>query len=162
MWSPTCRSWTTREYFDLCKCLCSIAHLIRCDCFVFRSPGVLSGMLDFYNHRCKCSLHCRCRDHGIDPFLILCRYTPVNDTLNGTSKYSVLPPNATVFGRLPPGAVVWGYGAAILSQLPDDSLLLSHTDLTWNSVRYQQVRQPLQSYLHVYCVPHSRKISDVV
>ena len=40
----------------------------------------------------------------------------------------------------PPGFALRSYARAILAQLPNNSLLLSHTDLTWNPVRYLQVR----------------------
>jgi hypothetical protein len=39
-----------------------------------------------------------------------------------------------------PGLSVQSYGETVLAQLPNNSLLLSHTDLTWNSVRYLQVQ----------------------
>ena len=35
----------------------------------------------------------------------------------------------------PPGGAIRSYGAAVLGLLPNNSLLLSHTDLTWNPVR---------------------------
>jgi hypothetical protein len=71
-----------------------------------------------------------------------CRYPPSDSDRNMTKAAAVnvvLPRNASVFLRSPAGLSVHSYGSTILSQLPEDSLLLSHTDLTWNSVRYLQV-----------------------
>ena len=56
-------------------------------------------------------------------------YKQANDSLVGESHLG------------PGGGAVQSYGQAVLASLPRKSLLLSHTDLTWNSVRYLQACQ---------------------
>ena len=54
------------------------------------------------------------------------------------------------------GAIISKYGEALLNTIPDDSLLVAHTDLDWNTVRYLRVcegHSPNMTHLNFQLMP---------
>jgi hypothetical protein len=51
---------------------------------------------------------------------------------------TVLPPRFVEMDKSNAGSVLHRYGKAVLKSVPQNSIILSHTDLDWNPVRYLQ------------------------